>query len=71
MAESHTRDELRRALRHDLVNPLTIILGRCELLDSGVLGPLEPSQRDSVATIERHARRIVDEIERLSQLLDE
>jgi len=71
MSESRTQDQVRRALRHDLRNPLSIILGRCELLESGVLGPLEPVQQESIAVIERHARRIVDEIDRLAALLED
>lgn len=71
MTETHTQRELLRALRHDLRNPLAIILGRCELLESGALGALEPVQLESIATIERHAQRIVGEIERLVALLEE
>lgn len=71
MTEMHTHRELLRALRHDLRNPLAIILGRCELLESGALGVLEPVQLESIATIERHAQRIVGEIERLAALLEE
>ena len=49
---------LRRALAHDLRNPIGVILGNAELLSEGVYGELTPKQAASVATIERQAERL-------------
>jgi signal transduction histidine kinase len=50
--------KLRQALRHDLRNPLAVILGRCEML-AGAVGDLDPVQQRCVDAIARNADRLV------------
>jgi len=52
-------------LRHDLRNPLSVILGRCELLLSGAAGPLSDRQRNSLDAVVRNATRMQVELEYL------
>ena len=56
---SSARDlELRRLLRHDVRTPLAVILGRCELLEAELQGPLSPEQRVAIEAIRRNAERL-------------
>lgn len=61
---------LRRVVRHDLRNPLTIILGRCELLESELQGPLTEAQQGSVRAITRNAERLLAELDELAALME-
>jgi signal transduction histidine kinase len=60
-------EALRRALRHDLRNPIAVILGRCELLQTGVNGPLSDAQRHSIDAIARAATKLQEMIEHLAE----
>ena len=62
--ESHLR--IRQALRHDLRNPLAVILGRCEMLVDGALGELAEPQQRSVEIIRRNATRMVEMLDDLA-----
>lgn len=65
------RSRLRRALRHDLRNPLAVVLGRCEMLLSGTLGELDERQSRSVEIIQRNAERMVEMLADLAELANE
>ncbi len=69
-APSSPRERLRRALRHDLRNPLAVVLGRCEMLLSGAMGELDEHQRRSVAIIHRNAERVVEMLGELAAAVD-
>lgn len=60
-------DKIRRVLRHDVKNPLAVIVGRCELLASGAMGPMSEGQAKSVEAIARAARRIQEMVDALAQ----
>jgi len=69
--ETTERENLRRALRHDLRNPLAVILGRCEILVSGAMGELSHGQARSVGAIQRNAERLVSMLDTLAdQVVD-
>lgn len=70
MAEETSQEKLRRALRHDLRNPLAVILGRCEILNSGALGPLNDGQQRSLDAIQRNAERLVEMLQELAEGVD-
>ncbi len=70
-ADESPEARLRRALRHDLRNPLAVVLGRCEMLASGAFGELDERQLRSVEIIHRNAERVVDMLEELSRLVPE
>ena len=63
-------DGIRRRVRHDLRSPLSVILGRAEILLSEIHGPLTPEQRKSLDDIVRHALRMNAELTELADLLD-
>jgi len=65
--EPGRQEKLRRALRHDLRNPLAVILGRCEILSSGTMGDLSAAQTRSVAAIQRNAERLVEMLDDLAE----
>ncbi len=65
------REKLRRALRHDLRNPLAVILGRCEILSSGAMGELNDGQARSVDAIQRNADRLVSMLDALADEYDD
>ena len=48
-----------------------MILGRCEMLESGAMGDLEASQQRSVEIIHRNAQRVVEMLDDVAPLLDE
>lgn len=61
---------VRRALRHDLRSPLAVILGRADLLLTGVPGPLEPAQRRSLEILIQHAERLDRELAAAADTFD-
>jgi signal transduction histidine kinase len=57
----------RRVLVHDLRGLVAVVLGHCEMLESGLSGDLNPRQRKSVEAIRRQVERaqaILDEVRR-------
>lgn len=60
---------IRRALAHDMRNPLGVILGNAELLREGVYGDLTAKQVASLATIERQAERLAEMMAELADQL--
>ena len=65
------QERVRRALRHDLRNPLAVVLGRCEMLISGAFGELDERQLRSVEIIQRNAERVVEMLGELAELVGE
>ena len=65
------REEIRRALRHDLRGPLSVVLGRCEMLLAGTFGPLEPEHKRNIEIIHRNAERLLGSIDTLGDRVDE
>lgn len=61
---------MRKAVRHDLRNLLTIILGRCELLESGALGGMPPAQVEGLRAIVRSAERMAVALDVLAHDMD-
>lgn len=70
-SDASARERLTRGLRHDLRNPLAVVLGRCEMLMSGANGELEERQLRSVEIIHRNATRMVEMLEELAALAAE
>lgn len=70
-SDTPARERLQRALRHDLRNPLAVVLGRCEMLSSGAYGDLDERQLRSVEIIHRNATRVVEMLEELATLVAE
>jgi len=64
------REEIRRALRHDLRGPLSVVLGRCEMLLAGTYGPLEPEHQRNIEIIHRNAERLLGSIDALGDRVD-
>ena len=64
------REEIRRALRHDLRGPLAVVLGRCELLLTGVFGPLQDEHERNIVIVKRNAERLLSSIDQLSERVD-
>lgn len=57
---------LRRRLRHDLYSPLSVILGRCDMLLQGAHGELGAEQRRAVEAVLRSAERMETELRQLA-----
>lgn len=60
--------ELVRALRHEINNPLAIVMGEAQLLRDEALGALPPGLRHSVIAIGDAGERIQRVVQRLSAL---
>ncbi|HUF12292.1 MAG TPA: PAS domain S-box protein [Longimicrobiales bacterium] len=65
---TESRARLMRGFSHDLKNPLGAADGHAELIESGILGKLEPRQRESVASIRRTIRDALALIDDLVEL---
>ncbi|HEX6937964.1 MAG TPA: histidine kinase dimerization/phospho-acceptor domain-containing protein [Longimicrobiales bacterium] len=63
-----SRRRLVRGFRHDLKNPLGAAAGYAELLEDGVLGALQPAQREGVEHIRRSVGSALDLIDDLVEL---
>jgi signal transduction histidine kinase len=61
------RDELTAMLVHDLKNPLSTIIGTLQPLKEGVLGPIEPQQREFLDMALQGSRTL---LEMVNTLLD-
>lgn len=67
---TESRARLMRGFSHDLKNPLGAADGHADLLESGVLGELQPKQRDSLRRIRRtigDALGLIDELVELAR----
>ncbi|MDQ3556237.1 MAG: PAS domain-containing protein [Gemmatimonadota bacterium] len=62
--------DLVRALRHEINNPLAVVIGEAQLLRDEALGSLDPALRHSVLAIVEQSTRINDLVRRLSTLED-
>lgn len=60
--------EIIRALRHEINNPLSVVIGEAQLLRDEALGSLDPALRHSVVAISEESTRINELIRRLSAL---
>ncbi len=58
-------------MRHDLRGPLTVIMGRAELLQAEVHGPLNEGQRGCLDAIMRSTVRLASELDALGDAIDE
>ncbi len=65
-----TKDAFVHTLIHELRTPLGIIVGHAELLESGILGDLQPSQAESMHIINRRLQMINEMLDDLSLLLE-
>ncbi|MEZ4646976.1 MAG: GAF domain-containing protein, partial [Chloroflexota bacterium] len=63
------KDVFIQNISHELRTPLGIILGHAELMESGILGELQPAQQDSVKIITRRVNMLTDLVNDLSVLL--
>lgn len=63
------KDVFVQNISHELRTPLGIILGHAELMESGILGELQPAQQDSVKIITRRVNMLTDLVNDLSVLL--
>lgn len=59
---------LMRGLTHDLKNPLNAIYGHAQLLDDGIFGEINQSQRKSIAHVRRSVRALLGLLDDLLQL---
>jgi signal transduction histidine kinase len=57
---------VRRRLRHDLNNPLSVIVGRCDMLLQEAHGPISDEQRRALEAVLRSAERLQSEIHQLA-----
>lgn len=57
---------IRRRLRHDLNNPLAVIVGRCDMLLQGAHGVLQADQQRALESVLRSAERLQSEIQQLA-----
>jgi signal transduction histidine kinase len=64
------KGEFVQNVSHELRTPLTIVLGHAELLASGEMGELPREQREPVAAVARHARKLSQLVDNLTALLD-
>jgi len=60
------RRTVRRRLRHDLSSPLSVIIGRCDMLLQGAHGPLNADQRRALESVLRSAERLEREVRALA-----
>jgi signal transduction histidine kinase len=68
---SRLKDEFLAAMSHELRTPLHAVLGLTEALREEVFGPLNPEQRDTLASIEdsgRHLLQLINDILDLSKV---
>lgn len=56
---ARTKGTFLANVSHELRTPLNAIIGFSDLLGAGALGPLSPSQQDSVETIVRNSRHLL------------
>lgn len=66
---ARAKDAFVQTLTHELRTPLGIIVGHAELLESGILGNLQPSQTESIHIINRRLQMINEMLDDLSMLL--
>lgn len=59
------KSDLLANVSHELRTPLTAIRGYTEALDDGLLGPVDASQRQALAAIDRNIDRLISMIEQL------
>jgi signal transduction histidine kinase len=63
-----SRERLMRGITHDLKNPLHTIDGHAQLLEEGIVGPLQPSQHDSIRRVRRSVTNMLGLIDDLLDL---
>ncbi len=63
------RDTFVHTLSHELRTPLGIIMGHAELLESGILGDLQPAQLESMRIITRRLQMLNKMLDDLNLLL--
>lgn len=64
-----SRDTFIQTMTHELRTPLGIVMGHAELLESGVMGALQPSQAESMHVITRRLQMISELLDDLALLL--
>jgi len=64
------KSEFIQNISHELRTPLAIVRGHAELLDSGVLGELQPEQHESVAVITRRMRILTNMMDDFTATMD-
>lgn len=47
---------------HELRTPLAVIVGQAEVLLDGIFGELDPQQRESIQSIQRHAQKLCQNV---------
>lgn len=70
-AASDAKAKFLSMMSHDLRTPLTSVSGHADLLEAGILGPLDDEQKRSVQSIQRASRdvaRLLDDILSFAQL---
>ncbi|MFQ6100376.1 MAG: ATP-binding protein [Anaerolineae bacterium] len=63
------KDQFIQNVSHELRTPVAIIQGYAELLDSSVLGELQPDQREPVTAIVRRVRMLSELVDDLTAIL--
>ena len=58
-AASHAKSEFLGMMSHELRTPLNAIAGHVQLIQLGVLGPINDQQRDALARVQRSQRRLL------------
>ena len=62
---SQAKSQFLGVMSHELRTPINAILGYTQLLDMGVKGPLEDSQRELLERVEVSARHLLDMVTRI------
>jgi signal transduction histidine kinase len=65
LAKDESGPEYVRSVTHELRTPLNAIIGLCQCLERDREAPLNETQRDTVARVERNAHALLESVNKL------